>query len=70
MEIANGVTRSGLSIRDWLTACARRVGHHSRHRREILDDEVRWVLTKAVADVDVDRGRQHRARGQDRPSRR
>ncbi len=47
MEIANGVTRSGLSIRDWLTAL-REAGLDSipGTAAEILDDEVRWVLTK------------------------
>ncbi|MGB3486172.1 MAG: bifunctional FO biosynthesis protein CofGH [Mycobacterium sp.] len=47
MEIANGVTRAGTSIRDWLTAL-REAGLDSipGTAAEILDDEVRWVLTK------------------------
>ncbi|WP_082753992.1 bifunctional FO biosynthesis protein CofGH, partial [Mycobacterium sp. NAZ190054] len=47
MEIANGVTRSGTSIRDWLTAL-REAGLDTipGTAAEILDDEVRWVLTK------------------------
>jgi FO synthase len=34
MEVVNGATKSGMSIRDWLSAA------------EILDDDVRWILTK------------------------
>ncbi len=47
MEIVNGVTKSGLSIRDWLTAL-REAGLDTipGTAAEILDDEVRWVLTK------------------------
>ncbi|WP_239404876.1 bifunctional FO biosynthesis protein CofGH [Frankia sp. Cj3] len=47
MEVVNGVTRTGLSIRDWLTA-AREAGVDSipGTAAEILDDDVRWVLTK------------------------
>ncbi len=47
MEIVNGVSRTGLSIRDWLTA-AREAGVDSipGTAAEILDDDVRWVLTK------------------------
>jgi FO synthase len=47
MEIANGVTRSGLSVREWLTAL-REAGLDTipGTAAEILDDEVRWVLTK------------------------
>lgn len=47
MEIANGVTRAGSSIRDWLTQL-REAGLDSipGTAAEILDDEVRWVLTK------------------------
>lgn len=47
MEVVNGATRTGLSIRDWLTA-AREAGLDSipGTAAEILDDEVRWVLTK------------------------
>ncbi|MCX2968249.1 MULTISPECIES: bifunctional FO biosynthesis protein CofGH [Streptomyces] len=47
MEVVNGASRTGLSIRDWLTA-AREAGLDSLPgtAAEILDDEVRWVLTK------------------------
>ncbi|WP_200846065.1 bifunctional FO biosynthesis protein CofGH [Mycolicibacterium vanbaalenii] len=47
MEIAHGVSRSGLSIREWLTSL-REAGLDSipGTAAEILDDEVRWVLTK------------------------
>jgi len=47
MEIANGVTKSGLSIRDWLVNL-REAGLDTipGTAAEILDDEVRWVLTK------------------------
>ena len=47
MEVANGVARTGLSIVDWL-ARARESGVDSipGTAAEILDDEVRWVLTK------------------------
>jgi len=47
MEIANGVTKSGMSIRDWLTGL-REAGLDTipGTAAEILDDEVRWVLTK------------------------
>jgi len=47
MEIANGVTKSGMSIRDWLTALRDAgLGSIPGTAAEILDDEVRWVLTK------------------------
>jgi FO synthase len=47
MEVTNGATRSGLSVREWL-AEARAAGLDSipGTAAEILDDEVRWVLTK------------------------
>lgn len=47
MEIVNGVARSGTSIRDWLTEL-RKAGLDTipGTAAEILDDEVRWVLTK------------------------
>src|SRR6267154_2777086 len=47
MEIANGVTKSGLSIREWLTSLREAgLGSIPGTAAEILDDEVRWVLTK------------------------
>ncbi len=47
MEITNGVAKSGLSVRDWLTSL-REAGLDTipGTAAEILDDEVRWVLTK------------------------
>ncbi|RFD24591.1 7,8-didemethyl-8-hydroxy-5-deazariboflavin synthase [Mycobacterium uberis] len=47
MEIVNGVTKSGLSIREWLISL-REAGLDTipGTAAEILDDEVRWVLTK------------------------
>ncbi|GAB3665404.1 bifunctional FO biosynthesis protein CofGH [Actinocorallia lasiicapitis] len=47
MEVVNGASRSDLSIRDWLIA-AREAGVDSLPgtAAEILDDDVRWVLTK------------------------
>jgi FO synthase len=47
MEISNGVTRSGTSVREWLISL-REAGLDTipGTAAEILDDEVRWVLTK------------------------
>ncbi|GAA2324852.1 bifunctional FO biosynthesis protein CofGH [Streptomyces caniferus] len=47
MEVVNGATRTGLSIREWLTE-AKAAGLDSipGTAAEILDDEVRWILTK------------------------
>jgi FO synthase len=47
MEIVNGAAKSGLSIRDWLIGL-REAGLDTipGTAAEILDDEVRWVLTK------------------------
>ncbi|GAA3957712.1 bifunctional FO biosynthesis protein CofGH [Gordonia caeni] len=47
MEVVNGAARSGGSIRDWLTGL-REAGLDTipGTAAEILDDEVRWVLTK------------------------
>jgi FO synthase len=47
MEVVNGATRTGLSIREWLSA-AKEAGLDSipGTAAEILDDEVRWILTK------------------------
>jgi FO synthase len=47
MEIVNGATRLGVSVREWLTeARDRGLGSVPGTAAEILDDEVRWVLTK------------------------
>ncbi|MBI1377110.1 MAG: 7,8-didemethyl-8-hydroxy-5-deazariboflavin synthase [Frankiales bacterium] len=47
MEVVNGAARSGLSVREWLEE-ARAAGLDSipGTAAEILDDDVRWVLTK------------------------
>ena len=47
MEVVNGATRTGLSIREWLSR-AKESGLDSipGTAAEILDDEVRWILTK------------------------
>ncbi len=47
MEVANGAARTGLSPREWLIA-AREAGVDSipGTAAEILDDDVRWILTK------------------------
>jgi FO synthase len=47
MEVVNGAARTGLSFADWLTK-AKESGVDSLPgtAAEILDDEVRWVLTK------------------------
>ncbi len=47
MEVVNGASRTGLSIREWLIA-AREAGLDTipGTAAEILDDDVRWVLTK------------------------
>jgi len=58
MEVANGAARSGLSPREWLIA-AREAGLDSipGTAAEILDDDVRWILTKgklpAAAWIDI-----------------
>ncbi|WP_103936890.1 bifunctional FO biosynthesis protein CofGH [Thermomonospora echinospora] len=47
MEVVNGASRTDMSIRDWLQA-AKEAGVDSLPgtAAEILDDDVRWVLTK------------------------
>ncbi|WP_404815366.1 bifunctional FO biosynthesis protein CofGH [Streptomyces thermolineatus] len=47
MEVVNGATRTGLSVRDWLQQ-AKEAGLDTipGTAAEILDDEVRWILTK------------------------
>ncbi|KAB2351534.1 bifunctional FO biosynthesis protein CofGH [Actinomadura rudentiformis] len=47
MEVVNGASRTDMSIREWLQeAKAAGVGSLPGTAAEILDDEVRWVLTK------------------------
>jgi FO synthase len=47
MEVINGASRTGLSIREWLIR-AKEAGLNSvpGTAAEILDDDVRWILTK------------------------
>ncbi|KNB50203.1 bifunctional FO biosynthesis protein CofGH [Streptomyces caatingaensis] len=54
MEVVNGASRTGLSVREWLTA-AKEAGLDSipGTAAEILDDEVRWVLTKGKLPADT-----------------
>jgi FO synthase len=53
MEVVNGAARTGLSIRDWLSA-AKEAGLDSipGTAAEILDDDVRWLLTKGKLPAD------------------
>ena len=53
MEVVNGAARTALSIRDWLIA-ARDAGLGSipGTAAEILDDDVRWLLTKGKLPAD------------------
>ncbi len=47
MEVVNGSARTGLSVREWLTeAKAAGLGSIPGTAAEILDDDVRWLLTK------------------------
>src|SRR5262249_18734782 len=47
MEVVNGAARADLSIAEWLTeAKAVGLGSIPGTAAEILDDEIRWVLTK------------------------
>ncbi len=47
MEVVNGASRAGLSIRDWLTTAKESgLGTIPGTAAEILDDDVRWLLTK------------------------
>ncbi|MFJ4564849.1 bifunctional FO biosynthesis protein CofGH [Streptomyces caelestis] len=47
MEVVNGATRTGMPVREWLTA-AKEAGLDTMPgtAAEILDDDVRWILTK------------------------
>ncbi len=47
MEVMNGTARTGLSIRDWMQRAAESgVDSFPGTAAEILDDDIRWVLTK------------------------
>jgi FO synthase len=54
MEVVNGASRTGMSIRDWLTAAKEAgVGSIPGTAAEILDDDVRWILTKGKLPADA-----------------
>jgi FO synthase len=47
MEVANGAARTGLPVREWLVRARESgLGSLPGTAAEILDDDVRWVLTK------------------------
>jgi FO synthase len=47
MEVVNGASRANMSVHDWLIeAKAAGVGSLPGTAAEILDDEIRWILTK------------------------
>ena len=54
MEVMNGASRTGLPIREWLVR-AKQAGVNSLPgtAAEILDDDVRWVLTKGKLPASV-----------------
>jgi FO synthase len=53
MEVLNGSTRLGISFREFLQECrARGLGTIPGTAAEILDDDVRWVLTKGKLPAD------------------
>jgi FO synthase len=54
MEILNGSTKLGVSFRDFLQACREHgLGTIPGTAAEILDDDVRWVLTKGKLPADT-----------------
>jgi FO synthase len=54
MEVVNGASRTGLPIREWLVRAKESgVGSLPGTAAEILDDEVRWVLTKGKLPASV-----------------
>jgi len=54
MEVVNGASRTGLTIREWLVrAIQAGVGSLPGTAAEILDDDVRWVLTKGKLPASV-----------------
>jgi FO synthase len=54
MEVLNGSTKLGISFRDFLQECLRRgLGTIPGTAAEILDDDVRWVLTKGKLPADT-----------------
>jgi FO synthase len=54
MEVLNGSTRMGISFQEFLEECRLRgLGSIPGTAAEILDDEVRWVLTKGKLPADT-----------------
>jgi FO synthase len=54
MEVLNGSARLGISFREFLQECAARgLGSIPGTAAEILDDEVRWALTKGKLPADA-----------------
>ena len=54
MEILNGSTKLGISFREFLQECrARGLGSIPGTAAEILDDDVRWLLTKGKLPADT-----------------
>ncbi|MFY9588904.1 MAG: bifunctional FO biosynthesis protein CofGH, partial [Actinomycetota bacterium] len=54
MEVMNGAARLGISFREWLAeAKAAGLGSTPGTAAEILDDDVRWVLTKGKLPADT-----------------
>ncbi|HEX2069364.1 MAG TPA: bifunctional FO biosynthesis protein CofGH [Actinomycetota bacterium] len=54
MEVLNGSTRLGISFREFLLECRHRgLGTIPGTAAEILDDDVRWVLTKGKLPADT-----------------
>ena len=54
MEILNGATKMGVSFREFLTACKEHgLGTIPGTAAEILDDDVRWLLTKGKLPADT-----------------
>jgi FO synthase len=54
MEVANGSSRTGLPIREWLVRAKESgLGSLPGTAAEILDDDVRWILTKGKLPASV-----------------
>ncbi|MFM7719459.1 MAG: bifunctional FO biosynthesis protein CofGH [Actinomycetota bacterium] len=54
MEVLNGATRLGISFREFLEECRNRgLGSMPGTAAEILDDDVRWLLTKGKLPADT-----------------
>jgi FO synthase len=54
MEVVNGASRTGVPIREWLVRARQAgVGSLPGTAAEILDDDVRWVLTKGKLPASV-----------------